>query len=84
VGNSWAFLQVIEERCTLCGLCLSACRQGALEVGTTKAYLAEPESCGGCGECENVCPEDAIHCAFEIVWGEDDMQQSATQGGPCE
>jgi ferredoxin len=53
-------------------------------VGTTKAYLAEPESCGGCGECENVCPEDAIHCAFEIVWGEDDMQQSPVQGGPCE
>jgi len=32
--------------------------------------VIHPERCDGCGACEEVCPEGAIDCAFEIVWGE--------------
>ena len=78
MDSSWAFLQVLEERCTLCGLCLSACPRGALTMGEKRAELAQPEACGGCGECEQTCPEEAIHCAFEIVWEED----LSSEGGP--
>jgi ferredoxin len=27
----------------------------------------KPDSCDYCGECEAVCPEDAVSCPYDIV-----------------
>lgn len=56
--------------CALCGLCIQACDNAGLALGSECAYLAHPELCDGCGICEDVCSEGAITCEFEIIWGD--------------
>lgn len=71
------------NRCTGCGLCLAACRFGALafshgaEAGR-KAWV-DPSACEGCGVCTFVCPEAAMTLAdrFSGHW-----MVSGTRGGP--
>ncbi|UEC43052.1 MAG: Ferredoxin [Methanothrix sp.] len=55
---------VVEERCTGCGNCSSACPESAvrLEGGTARI---DPERCVGCGACLVACPEGAM----ELDWG---------------
>jgi MinD superfamily P-loop ATPase len=59
-----------EERCTACGCCVDACLSGVLKHEEKSVSAAQPEQCGGCGECELVCPEDAVEVPFCIVWGD--------------
>ena len=47
-----------EERCTLCEACVSACKQGALEVVGDRLQL-DQSLCIGCGDCVPVCPNGA-------------------------
>ena len=66
-----------QDRCTLCGACVEACRCHAIEMGEHGPVFHCPETCGPeptceectdvCG-CEEVCPEGAIECPFEIVF----------------
>ena len=58
-----------EERCTLCGTCVTRCHFGAfyhddqtLDVdGSAKKNVRfEPARCWGCGLCANACPAEAI------------------------
>jgi len=47
-----------EERCTLCGACVSACQYKAIKI--VDDHLALDQSlCIGCGACVNVCPNGA-------------------------
>jgi NAD-dependent dihydropyrimidine dehydrogenase PreA subunit len=32
--------------------------------------IARPGDCTYCTDCEAVCPEGAIQCGYEIVWGD--------------
>jgi pyruvate formate lyase activating enzyme len=46
------------EKCTGCGTCVTACRNGAIEVREGKSHT-DRERCDGCGECVNICPTEA-------------------------
>lgn len=48
----------IPEACTLCGICVKACREGALEQTETE-ILIDREKCNHCGRCVKSCPFDA-------------------------
>ncbi|MGQ4915241.1 MAG: 4Fe-4S binding protein [Candidatus Asgardarchaeia archaeon] len=53
--------EVIEEKCTGCGLCEKACVYFAIKVNPeTKKAVVDKEKCFGCGLCYTVCPFDAI------------------------
>lgn len=57
------------ERCTLCGLCASACPTGALEMDAKESAHSlsfDPNSCAGCGNCVRICPEDALEIIRRI------------------
>jgi len=49
---------VVGERCTGCGLCLSACPVGSIGMEDGRARIGE--ECKGCGRCAGVCPTGAI------------------------
>ena len=44
--------------CTLCGVCVKACRTNALSVSADRVVLDE-KKCNNCGRCVKSCPTDA-------------------------
>lgn len=51
-------LEIIESKCTGCGLCVRACPYGGVEVIDKKAHFND--HCNLCGACVTVCKFDAI------------------------
>ncbi|MDD3934037.1 MAG: 4Fe-4S binding protein [Methanoculleus sp.] len=53
-------IDIDEEKCTGCGLCIPDCPEGALQVIDGKARLVSDLFCDGLGACIGTCPEGAI------------------------
>ena len=53
-------IKIDEEKCTGCGLCVSACHEGAIGMVNGKAKLLRDDYCDGLGDCLPACPVDAI------------------------
>ncbi|MFC1718707.1 ATP-binding protein [Candidatus Poribacteria bacterium] len=53
-------VNIDEEKCNGCGLCVVACAEAAIEVIDGKAKLVSEIYCDGLGACLGECPEDAI------------------------
>ena len=60
-------IEINEEKCVGCGLCASACMQGAIEIIDGKAKLVSESYCDGLGMCLPKCPVDAIHVVEKEV-----------------
>jgi len=56
-------VKIDREKCDGCGLCVSACHEGAIGLVGGKAQLLRDDYCDGLGSCLPVCPTGAI--AFE-------------------
>lgn len=53
-------IHIDENKCTGCGLCVSACHEGALDLIDGKARLVRENFCDGFGDCLPACPAGAI------------------------
>lgn len=53
-------IHIDEEKCNGCGLCASACHEGAIEMANGKAKLVRENFCDGFGDCLPGCPTGAI------------------------
>ena len=53
-------IHIDEEKCTGCGLCASACHEGAIDMVNGKAKLVRENFCDGFGDCLPACPAGAI------------------------
>ncbi|MBO4830946.1 MAG: 4Fe-4S binding protein [Oscillospiraceae bacterium] len=53
-------IKIDEEKCNGCGLCASACHEGAIEIIDGKAKLVRENFCDGFGDCLPGCPVGAI------------------------
>ncbi|MBN1361392.1 MAG: 4Fe-4S binding protein [Sedimentisphaerales bacterium] len=53
-------VRIDESKCTGCGLCVTACAEGAIQVIDGKAKLVSEIYCDGLGACLGHCAEDAI------------------------
>lgn len=53
-------VEIDEEKCTGCGLCIPACKEGAIQIVDGKAKLVSDKYCDGLGDCLGHCPEGAI------------------------
>ncbi len=49
-----------SERCNGCGICVTACHEGALAMVDGKAKLISESYCDGLGDCLPTCPTGAI------------------------
>lgn len=53
-------IKIDEDLCNGCGLCVSGCHEGALQIVDGKARLISELYCDGLGACIGDCPEGAI------------------------
>lgn len=53
-------IKIDEEKCNGCGICATACHEGAIEVIAGKAKLMREHFCDGLGDCLPTCPTGAI------------------------
>jgi ferredoxin len=53
-------INIDEEKCTGCGLCIPECPEGAIQIIDDKARLVSDLFCDGLGACIGHCPEGAI------------------------
>ena len=54
-------IQIDEEKCNGCGLCVPNCAEGAIKIIDGKARLVKDSYCDGLGACLGHCPQDALH-----------------------
>lgn len=68
-------LELDQEKCVGCGMCLSVCPHGVFEMRDKKAEIKDKNSCMECGACAKNCPMGAIRsssgvgCAAAIIYG---------------
>ena len=53
-------ITIDRDKCNGCGLCVSGCHEGALQLIDGKAVLISELMCDGLGACIGECPEGAI------------------------
>ena len=53
-------IQIDEEKCNGCGICVTACHEGAIGMVDGKARLMRDDYCDGLGDCLPNCPTGAI------------------------
>ncbi|MBN2024234.1 MAG: 4Fe-4S binding protein [Pirellulales bacterium] len=53
-------VEIDAEKCDGCGLCATACAEGAIEIRDGKARLVSDVYCDGLGACLGECPRGAI------------------------
>lgn len=71
-------IEIDQERCNGCGLCINACHEGALQLVDGKAVLISDEYCDGLGNCLPECPTDAIRIIQREAAEYDDELVQAT------
>jgi 2-oxoglutarate ferredoxin oxidoreductase subunit delta len=62
-------LEIIEEWCKGCGVCVAFCPQDVLEIRGIKVAVKDMPKCTGCGICELICPDFAIKVFKERLAG---------------
>jgi len=53
-------ITINQQKCNGCGLCVSACHEGAIGIVDGKAQLLREDYCDGLGDCLPACPMNAI------------------------
>ena len=68
-------LQLSQEKCNACGMCINVCPHEVFEISEKKAIIKNIDRCMECGACAKNCKQKAISvrsgvgCAAGIISG---------------
>ncbi len=60
-------IEINEELCDGCGVCVPACEEGAIQIIDGKAKVVAEKYCDGLGACLGECPQGAITIVERIA-----------------
>jgi ferredoxin len=66
-------LQLDENKCTGCGMCLDVCPHQVFKMNSRHVVIKNRDACMECGACSRNCPVDAISvesgvgCAAAVI-----------------
>ncbi len=66
-------LQLDENKCTGCGMCLDVCPHAVFRMNTKHVVIQNRDACMECGACSQNCPANAISvqsgvgCAAAVI-----------------
>ena len=72
-------INIDEEKCNGCGICATACHEGAIDIIDGKAKLVRENYCDGLGDCLPNCPTGAISFVEREAPEYDDAAVKKTQ-----
>jgi indolepyruvate ferredoxin oxidoreductase alpha subunit len=88
IRKRWVPLEVIEEKCTGCGICFrigcpAILKSDELDANSHKPLaLIDADMCTGCEVCAQLCPHDAIPTSDQMRLAEEDPPASCALPTP--
>jgi Fe-S-cluster-containing hydrogenase component 2 len=80
-------IQIQQEKCTGCGMCVNICPREAISMQEQKARIISEDLCLECGACSLNCPVEAISvtkgtgCLVAVL--KEDILKTAPKGTGC-